>query len=221
MITKLPSPFDDLLFVSRIARELNAYINNPMLMKPVTVLHGYPGLGKTEFARRFAETFGFNHQYLPMCEHKRDFGNKKFQDKLLLDRHTVGTLNHHLADNPDSKKVFDCVHVYDEFHDLTLSQQDYFKTLFDSLLKRRTDDRVIICLNTTSKRDVKKQLSEAIFSRSHHINFNVEMREQKQHARDLEEHFPHLSRDVIANLLPDMRKICSKNAHMKMMKEYS
>lgn len=207
MKTKLEPPFDELFFVPRIADELNRYITNPAEIPPVVCLYGRPGLGKTAFSKLFAQTFAEHSSYLAMNEHTRDANTKAFKDKLLFNRHT-------LRMSPENH-AFETATVLDEFHNLSETQQDVFKVMFDRIIENyennKNTDLVIICCNTTPKKKIKKVLAPAIYSRVHRIRFNIEECELLDHAADLTDVFTNLKQAQISNWLPDMRRIQREN----------
>lgn len=197
----LPPPFDDLYFVPRIARQLKQYIENPLELPPVLLLHGYPGLGKTEFAKRFAKHFASQMDYRAMNENSRDATKPSFIKKLYFARTTVSLFG--LDD-----KVLEGVTILDEFHNIKKHQQDAYKVRIDDMMRIRPLDRLIICINTMPRRDnVLAFVSGPIVSRSHCIDFNVQTSEVAEHAKFLVERFPRLKLREIVQWLPDMRRI--------------
>ena len=207
MKIKLEPPFDELFFVPRIANELNRYITNPRKIPPIVCLYGLPGIGKTAFAKLFAETFAEHTQYHAMNEHTRDANSKAFKDKLLFNRQTLRMSS--------ETHAFETATVLDEFHNLSHPMQDVFKVMFDRLIeddkKERNTDLIILCCNTTNKKKIKKTLASAIYSRVHPVRFECVESEILDHAADLAEVFTNLKAVRIASMLPDIRKIQREN----------
>ena len=200
MKTKLLPPFEELFFVPRIANELNRYIKNTDRVPNVLCLYGKPGLGKTAFSKLFAQTFAEHTQYIPMNEHTKDIETKAFKKSLLFNATT-------LRMSPENHP-FESAIILDEFHNITPKQQDVFKVMFDNL---RPQEIVIVCCNTDDKKNIKKTLAAAIYSRVHLVKFDIEKREQADHAKDLAAIFPNLKLLEIMSWLPDMRRIVREN----------
>ena len=203
MIKTLPEPFDHLLFVPRIADVLSTMISKQKFpgKYQVVVLYGYPGTGKTSFAKLFAQTFAEEVDYHAMNEHTKDVDSRSFKDKLLMNRKTISLFK-------DDSKKFECITILDEFHNISSKQQDTFKVMFENL---RENDLVFVCLNITKGRSLDKQLSEPLKSRAHCMKFNVERREKTSHIRDLSELYPLLKVAELSSWLPDMRRIENEN----------
>ena len=113
-----------------------------------------------------------------------------------------------MDDSDSPKKVIGHVAILDEFHNLSGSKQDYFKTVFDEMNSRSDWFRIFLCINTDMKRPTPMSvLSGPIFSRCHHIDFNTSIREKDAYVNRLCERFPNLKRNEIACWLPDVRRI--------------
>ena len=199
MIKTLPEPFDHMLFVPRIADVLSTMISKQKFpgKYKVVVLYGYPGTGKTSFAKLFAETFADQVDYHAMNEHTKDVDSRVFKNKLLMNRKNMSLFQN------DSKK-FETISILDEFHNISPKQQDTFKVIFENL---REKDLVFVCLNITKDRSLEKQLSEPLKSRSYCINFNVQRREKTSHVDALSKLYPTLKEAELSAWLPDMRRI--------------
>ena len=204
MIKTLPEPFDHLLFVPRIADVLSTMISKQKFpgKYKVVVLYGYPGTGKTSFAKLFAQTFAEEVDYHAMNEHTKDVDSRSFKDKLLMNRKTISLFK-------DDSKKFECITILDEFHNISPKQQDTFKVMFENL---RENDLVFVCLNITKGRSLDKQLSEPLKSRACCMNFNVQRREMNSHVDALSELYPTLQEAELSAWLPDMRRIEHEHA---------
>lgn len=203
MIKTLPEPFDHLFFVPRIADVLSTMVTQQKFpgKYKVVVLYGYPGTGKTSFAKLFAQTFAEEVDYHAMNEHTKDVDSRSFKNRLLMNRKTISLFK-------DDRKKFECITILDEFHNLSPKQQDTFKVMFENL---RKNDLVFVCLNTTKDRALDKQLSEPLKSRAYCMNFNVQRREKTSHVDALSELYTTLQEAELSAWLPDMRRIEHEN----------
>lgn len=206
----LPAPFDRFVFNERLETELKFFIDNPRALPEVTCLWGYPGIGKTSFAKEYSSHFASNETYHPMNEITGNL-TETFKRELPFNKDTV-TLDALMDDGDSPEKVIGHVAILDEFHNLSDSKQDYFKTVFDEMNSRSDWFRIFLCINTDMKRPTPKSvLSGPIYSRCHHIDFNTSLREKDAYVDRLSERFPHLKRNEIACWLPDVRRIEREN----------
>ena len=209
----LPPPFNDFIFVPRLEEELRFFLENPTDLPAAVCFYGMPGIGKTSFAKTFAEEYSGDVQYLPMNETKID---KAFIKSLRLGNTIT------LMDCLKGDKPFSSIAILDEFHNLTQKQQDWFKVRIDESMEM-PNRRLIVCLNTTNTKTLEKVLSPPIRSRLHAIDFDIEQYEAGKHAELLTKKFPYLRQRDIFAWLPDMRRIIRENelARVKQMKKAS
>lgn len=202
----LPTPFEQFVFNDRLEKELKVFIDNPRALPEVTCLWGYPGIGKTSFAKEYSSHFARSETYHPMNEITGNI-TEAFKATLPFNKDTV-SLESFLDDSESLNKVVGHVAILDEFHNLSGSKQDYFKTVFDEMNARSDWFRIFLCINTDKKRRTPESvLSGPIYSRCHHINFNTSMAEKDPFVDRLCERFTHLKRNEIACWLPDIRRI--------------
>jgi predicted AAA+ superfamily ATPase len=207
----LPQPFDEFLFVPRLESHLNDFIKCPSALPKVICFHGYPGTGKTTFAKAFAKAYGENYFYYPMNETKID---SKFVKSL-----NMSSANSLMSFMEPEDKPFTQVTILDEFHNLNPKSQDFFKTQLDALGER---DHVIICLNTTDTKDLRKSVTEPIYSRLiEQIDFNISRAEYPSFASKIAKQFPYLELHEIKAYLPDMRKIFGLNEMRMKLNRYN
>jgi replication-associated recombination protein RarA len=206
----LPTPFDRFVFNERLEKELKVFIDNPQALPEVTCLWGYPGIGKTSFAKEYSSHFASNETYHPMNEITGNL-TETFKKNLPFNKKTA-TLETFMDDSDSPKKVIGHVAILDEFHNLSGSKQDYFKTVFDEMNSRSDWFRIFLCINTDMKRPTPMSvLSGPIFSRCHHIDFNTSIREKDAYVNRLCERFTDLKKNEIACWLPDVRRIEREN----------
>jgi replication-associated recombination protein RarA len=212
----LPAPFDKFVFNERLETELKVFIDNPQALPEVTCLWGFPGIGKTSFAKEYSSHFANRESYHPMNEITGNL-TEAFKARLPFNKNTV-TLDAFIDNSGLSEKVIGHVAILDEFHNLPGSKQDYFKTVFDEMNNRRDWYRIFLCINTDAKRTTPKTvLSEPIYSRCHHINFNTSIREKDAYVDRLCDRFPNLTKHEIACWLPDVRRIEMQNKMRTML----
>ncbi len=206
----LPTPFDRFVFNERLEAELKVFIDNPQALPEVTCLWGHPGVGKTSFAKEYSSHFASNETYHPMNEITGNL-TETFKAKLPFNKTTI-TLDALMDDGESPEKVIGHIAILDEFHNLSDSKQDYFKTVFDEMNFRSDWFRIFLCINTDMKRPTPMSvLSGPIYSRCHHINFNTSIIEEDAYLDRLCERFPHLKKNEIACWLPDVRRIEMEN----------
>ncbi|MDB9982742.1 AAA family ATPase [Gammaproteobacteria bacterium] len=204
MTMTLPKPFSHMYMTKLIADQLVPFIKNPETLPPVTCLYGFPGCGKTEFAKVFASSFALITDYHAMNEYSdAHVRSKAFAKDLKADTNT-----NVLSFSDDKQKCFNHVTILDEFHDLNKRAQASFKTRFDRI---KDTDRVFIIINTKEKQKAKDVLHDAIFSRALCIDFNLIMSDAEVHAKFLTKKFKNLTASQISNFLPDMRRITREN----------
>jgi len=58
--------FDDFIFSSKLDNKLSLLINKPKKIPPVLCFYGYPGNGKTSFAKYIADEVGADTTYFDM-----------------------------------------------------------------------------------------------------------------------------------------------------------
>ena len=197
----------EFFFPDAVAKKLQYFIDNPSDLPKVTCFHGYPGIGKTSFAKAFASAFACETKYKPMNESKVD-------PALLNDSFSQSaSLLPFLMPEEDTRPLAR-ITILDEFHNLSPKQQDQFKVRFDNLGE---DERVIICLNTEEDRGryLKQKVTDAILSRLYDINFNLQRFEIRQFIDEIQQRYTYLKSSQIHAYLPDMRKIERENAIAK------
>ena len=206
----LPAPFDRFVFNERLETELKFFIDNPRALPEVTCFWGHPGIGKTSFAKEYSSHFARNQSYHPLNEITGNL-TETFKEKLPFNKDGA-SLAPFLDDGKSPEKVIGHVAILDEFHNLSGSKQDYFKTVFDGMNSQSDWFRIFLCINTDKKRPTPKAvLSAPIYSRCHHIDFNTSIAEKEVYVDRLCQRFPSLSRNEIACWLPDVRKIEIQN----------
>ena len=204
MSMTLPKPFSHMYMTKLIADQLVPFIKNPETLPKVTCLYGYPGCGKTEFAKVFASNFALITDYHAVNEYlPSHLRSKSFAKELKAD-----TSTNVLSFSDDEQKIFNHVTIFDEFHDLSERSQASFKTRFDRI---KDTDRVFIIINTKAKQTAEDVLHEAIFSRANCIDFDMLEPDAEAHAKFLTKKFKNLSTSQIFSMLPDMRRITREN----------
>lgn len=205
---KISLTSNEFLFPVSVGETLQRLVNNPKDTAKILCFHGYPGIGKTSFAKAYASQFADQVNYKPM--------NEKKVDASLLDElfHQSASLMSFIGEH-DDVKVFERITILDEFHNLAPKQQDQFKVRFDNL---DDNERVIICLNTEEDRGryIKSKVTDAIFSRVHEINFNLQRYETKDFVEEVQLVYRHLKSSQIHAYLPDMRRIDRENKLAKL-----
>jgi replication-associated recombination protein RarA len=204
-MTNITNPLTNFVFVNRIQNELELFIKNPEVSPPVLLFHGFPGIGKTSFAKQWSNVVAHDVRYHAMNE--RGLAHKG--DDLILTTHTLASLI------TSDDKPLSRVYIFDEFHNLAPKQQDAFKVKLESL---EENERVIICLNTEPKRTLNKQLTSPILSRCHDIDFNVLETEKEEFIVKCLEHYEHLDRNAIYRMIPDQRRMARENKLMESRK---
>ena len=189
---------DQFIFTDRLRDELNILKTYPEMIQltPVLCFHGFPGVGKTSFAKLLCDDLCGDVKHFAMNERslKNTFIDEQikplFRTKSLLD---------------PGDKCFSRGIILDEFHNLTPKDQDRFKVVFDELV----DALVIVCLNTMNTKPLHKCLTQPIYSRVHPINFNIrdEENELNEMVSKVNEKYPLLSLTKVYSWLPDMRVI--------------
>lgn len=198
--------FEDFIFPDRIRTALKGLLDHPKAIPPVLCFHGYPGVGKTTFAKHMVNRLCLSEHHFAMSEKGsvKNFIDKKYS-KLLQ-----SSLAPFLVDQEEAEeKSFEHGIILDEFHNLTPKDQDAFKSVFEE----QGDYLVILCVNTTPKRKLSTVISPPIKSRVHDIDFNVRKSEIEQVLELTTKKFPELSEEKIRALLPDYRQI-ERAAHL-------
>lgn len=204
MSKTLPKPFSHMYMTNFVADQLIPFIKNPETLPPVSCLHGLPGCGKTEFANVFADNFAYSKDYHAMNEYSdAHVRSKAFAKDLKAD----ADMNM-LPIFDDAAKCFNYVTILDEFHDLSNRAQAAFKTRFDRI---RENDRVFIIVNVKLDQLASSVLHEAIDSRVHYIDFDMNDVDTESHVKYLMKKFKHLKTQEIYSMLPDMRQIQREN----------
>ncbi len=201
--------FDYLLLIDRIKKQLYFFYECPEQSPQVMLFYGQPGIGKTSFATLFGRNKCADFEYFAMNECVR-----KHADLLDLNINPA-RLSAYYKDT--GERVIDYLTIFDEFHDLTMKQQDIFKVKLETL---REEQRVIICLNTSRDRPLDTVLASAIKSRCHLVNFDIRPNERGEHAKLVQERFPSLSLRDVERLLPDMRKITREHKLRTAFKDF-
>lgn len=194
--------FDDLLLINRIKDQLYFFYECPENSPQVMLFYGQPGIGKTSFATLFGRNKCADFEYFAMNECVRKHAN--LQDLQI----NPTRLSRFYKEGDLAERAIDYLTIFDEFHDLTMKQQDIFKVKLETL---REEQRVIICLNTSRDRPLDTVLASAIKSRCHLVNFDIRPNELGEHASIVQKRFPALSVRDIEKMLPDMRLITREN----------
>lgn len=192
------NPIDQFVFVERIRSELELFIHTPKHTPEVLCFYGYPGIGKTSFAKYWAGIVASDVTYQAMNEKNIA---KKASDVIS----TSGTLAPFIT---DEIKPLNRVTILDEFHNLAPKLQDSFKVKLESMDE---SERVIICLNTEPKKPIDKQLTSPILSRCYAIDFNVRQSELTEFIEKCQARYSFLGRDQIRRLVPDQRAMIREN----------
>lgn len=192
------NPMNQFVFVDRIQTELEIFLQNPELSPAVLCFYGYPGIGKTSFAKYWAGQVASDVVYEPMNEKQNA---TKGADVISCSVSLIPFVN-------SEEKPLSRVTVLDEFHNLAPKQQDSFKVALESLSET---ERVIICLNTDSSKPLKRQLTTPILSRCHAIDFDVRQSELAEFMRKCQARYSFLERDQIRRLVPDQRAMTREN----------
>ena len=207
-----PDLFEDFIFTDRLTKQLKLFVERPDILRitPILCFHGFPGVGKTSFGNLLMNHLCNDPQYFPMNE--RSLKNNFIEEKIRPLIRTVSLLG-------NGGKVFPRGIFLDEFHNLTPKDQDRFKVVFDELIDRE-DTFVIVCLNTTGRRNLSKCVTQPIYSRFHPINFNVRDKtdELDEIVEKVNNRYPLLSKDQVRCWVPDMRKITREGVMSELMK---
>ena len=194
--------FTDFIFPISLTSKLDWWLNNSTTVLSPLCFYGFPGTGKTTFAKFIAEnkTVGENIIYEDMNNHKThkdDFGKTM---KRITDFATTMSF---YKSGMWSKAI-----ILDEFHNLTVNQQDAFKVKFETW--NELGVQIIICLNTKPEKPIDRVLSKAIKSRCECINLNYSEGGLNEVIPKVIAKYPHLNPDEIKCLLPDLRAINRK-----------
>ena len=194
------------VFIDRVEEQLNELLQHPDSMPNLISFYGEPGCGKTSFADFLIKHLGVSHRYLPMNEGGI---NQKWieQNRCWFENSNVLF---------DQEKCPNKITVLDEFHNLSMKEQDRFKTIFDAVPDTHL---VIVICNTTISRSIDKVLSSPILSRLHGIDFNLYQDELDPMVDKVYEKYPFSDPDTIKMQLPDMRTIV-RNAELAQKKHF-
>lgn len=203
--------FDEWVFRDSLEKELRVYLKRPEVLPAVTVFHGYPGLGKTSFAKFLAITHTPGRwRYFPLNE---GFNAKIFDE---IKGATRMALWDHEQNGPIRRII-----ILDEFHNVHKEGQEKFKTFFDEMTNEyyNSDLRIFVILNTTKTKPLHRVVSPAIFSRLHSVDFNLPMEEVSQVVEKAAKKYTYLSKERIYAVLPDFRRIKRENDHKRVLSE--
>lgn len=199
----------DFIFSKRLLSDLNIVTSDPEILQliPVLCFHGFAGVGKTSFARMLCDDLCSDVQYFALNE--RALMNSFIEKEINPILRTRSLMR-------QEGKTFSRGLILDEFSNLSPKDQDKFKVVLDDLV----DTFVIICLNTTKSKPLFKCVTQPIYSRLHHINFNI--RDEKHELNEVVgkvcEKYPLLSKDKVHAWLPDMRRISREGKLSELMK---
>ena len=203
--------FEDFIFTDRLTKQLKLLVERPDILRvtPILCFHGFPGVGKTSFGKLLMSHLCSDHYYFPMNE--RSLRDKFIEEKIKPIYRTVSVLG-------NDGKMFPRGIFLDEFHNLTPKDQDKFKVVFDDLISKE-DTFVILCLNTTGRRNLSKCVTQPIYSRFHPINFNVrdDRVELDEIVMKVNNRYPLLSKDQVRCWIPDMRRITREGQISQLM----
>lgn len=195
--------FDNHVVTDELEAKLLRLINNPDCLPTFTVLYGEPGIGKTTFAKWFANENSTHHRYFAINESGLD--KKVWED--IASYFRSGLLRY---EDEEERSIGKLV-VIDEFHNAHRNAQDRFKTLYDELDNRpNNDQRVIFVMNTDSRvanKQIHDLLSPAMYSRMYRLSFDVPERCVDEIVEKSKRLYPDLPENQIRALLPDHRQL--------------
>lgn len=195
--------FDNHVFTDELEAKLFRLIDQPEFLPTFTVLYGEPGIGKTTFAKWFAEEHSTNSRYFAINESGLD--KNVWEDIASTFRSAAFRLQ-----NQEEKAITKLV-IIDEFHNASKNAQDRFKTLYDSLeATPDNDERIIFIMNTDSRvanKQIHDLLSPAMYSRMYRLSFDVPERCVDEIVDKSKRLYPDLSENQIKALLPDHRQL--------------
>ena len=194
--------FDNHVFTDELEAKLRRLIDRPERLPPFTVLYGEPGIGKTTFAKWFADENATDARYFPI--------NETGLDKKVWERIEALTLYASLPLDEEEKTI-SRIAIIDEFHNAHKNHQDRFKTLYDYLESTPENDaRLIFIMNTDSRvanKQIHNLLSPAMYSRMYRLPFDVPERCVDEIVEKSKRLYPDLPETQIRAFLPDHRQL--------------
>jgi replication-associated recombination protein RarA len=189
--------FDDFIFNAELEKKLNWLLDNPKKIPPVLCFYGYPGNGKSSFAKFIAKKVGATDHYFDMneyCANGKSFGDMLERIKWAIIQKSVFG---------DYTKPWKRVIILDEFHNATKRQQDTLKITLESHSKNN-NCLFILCLNVNNGGYLEDEITPAIASRVFPISFNTKTVDLPELTQAIKNKFPKLDIEDINRDLPEM-----------------
>jgi len=196
--------FDDFIFSNETTKKLKFFVDNPQKMPKVVCFYGQYGTGKTSFAKYFASNFAYNKLYI-------DAANDSLKE--IVDKFTSFVVTKHLYFEHDERPISKVL-IIDEIHNLRKNDFDKLKIPFEKYTENG-NVKFILCANCEAGKNIRETLTQAIYSRTHPVSFDIQKYELGEIVEKAKLKYTHLTEREIRNTLPDFRTLKRKNEMKK------